>query len=141
MESEPVAEELFESDKIVPAPTFLPSTTYRIPPATYTPPLTTTTAVSKTSTSAEEPTSESTVHEFLKHLPWLQAFIKDDLITIDDKEYHIGNKQTVVEEKTCKVAELEGKCTLLSACPDVYSKLIDLETYKKEYFCTLESDK
>lgn len=111
----------------LPLPTVHYTTTYATPP--------------RPTTEITEPPKTETVKEYLKHLPWLSAFIKDDLITVDGKEYHLDSDKTITEEKKCEVSGTEGKCKLLSECSEVYSKLTDFEVYKKDYFCTLESDK
>lgn len=85
------------------------------------------------------------VPSLLDKLPWLRALLSvndTDLMTLDGSSYHIGGKDTIVEETPCKLDVLnkEGNCTLIDNCPALHSKLTDVAEYKN-YFCSLESNK
>lgn len=109
----------------------------------YMAPITTPRWVVPTSQLTTPRTKISEVTDLLVALPWLKTLVSEpDLLTLAGKTYHIGNNQTVVEDKTCDVTSLgkSGNCKLIFNCPSIHSKLNDVEEYKI-YFCALESDK
>ncbi|KAG5863945.1 hypothetical protein JTB14_009822 [Gonioctena quinquepunctata] len=53
--------------------------------------------------------------------------------------FSLGLNETILEKPECPKSPLNlpGVCTLIHKCPQVYTHLTDLESYKK-YFCDLK---
>lgn len=127
---------LTENDRVISSKPH-PTTTPHLPRFTL---ATTTVRVDKIND-----TELTTSHNMDNSLIWLKKYIsvenETEILTLDNKTYLVGSKDTVVETQQCKVEKfgIFGNCTLISSCPSIYSELTDIESFK-EYFCTLASE-
>ncbi|KAG5867691.1 Inter-alpha-trypsin inhibitor heavy chain H4, partial [Gonioctena quinquepunctata] len=73
-------------------------------------------------------------------LPWLSNVLNEDgALNLTSGIFSLGLSETILEKPECPKSPLNlpGVCTLIHKCPQVYTHLTDLESYKK-YFCDLK---
>ncbi|KAG5868614.1 Inter-alpha-trypsin inhibitor heavy chain H4, partial [Gonioctena quinquepunctata] len=102
-------------------------------PALLLPPLST------TNTPSTE-VYRSELQQLKMELPWLSNVLNEDgALNLTSGIFSLGLNETILEKPECPISPLNlpGVCTLIHKCPQVYTHLTDLESYKK-YFCDLK---